>query len=187
MKPRPAAAPPPVPCAALRCRLGPLVGILASSSFRPLCGRLGLVATGAAGIWLQLACLLAGVLPSVAAALGAAVLPRLRLMMLVWGLTLSRYGLWTFDLSVNQIIQETAEPASLGAVNGVQGALQALFQMLAYLAGALNPSLHKFVWLMAGSCCVVATAAMLYTAYAVHPACCCHHKRQQRWQMCSLP
>lgn len=86
------------------------------------------MATGAVSIWLQLACLLAAVLPAVAAALGAALGARARLLALVWGLVLSRFGLWSFDLAANQLIQESADHASLATVNGVQGSLQSLFQ-----------------------------------------------------------
>ena len=143
------------------------MGIPASLAFPLLCRWPGLVPAGALSVWLQLACLLAGVLPNVAAALGVASAERLRTSVLTWGLVLSRCGLYTFDLAVNQVIQETTEPGSLGTVNGVQGALQSLFEMVAYLAGALAPSLDQFVWLMAASCGMVATAAVLFTVYAI--------------------
>lgn len=68
-------------------------------------------------------------------------------------------------------LQETVDHASLGAVSGVQGSLQSLLQMGAYLAGVLHPSTQQFPWLMAGSCCVVAAAAALVTAFAVRSAC----------------
>ena len=80
-------------------RLGALSGILATVTFPPLHRRLGLVATGGFSIWLQLACLLAGVAPALAAALGAAVGAGPRMYALVWGLVLSRFGLWSFDLA----------------------------------------------------------------------------------------
>ena len=44
-------------------------------------------------------------------------------------------------------------------------------QMLAYLAGVLVPATQHFVWLMAGSCCVVATAALLFTSFAARSGC----------------
>lgn len=187
-------------------RLGALSGILATVTFPPLHRCLGLVATGSLSIWLQLACLLAGVAPALAAALGAAVGAAPRMYGLVWGLVLSRFGLWSFDLAgewkpggagcscavasqaatcaahvgcrlasslgsavhmgqrragaclaqlftrqnqpvpspgsttdqpsplllpcaANQLIQETVEHSALGAVSGVQGSLQSLFQV----------------------------------------------------------
>lgn len=44
-------------------------------------------------------------------------------------------------------------------------------QMLAYLAGVLLPATGDFLFLMAGSCCIVALAAALYTAFAVRARC----------------
>lgn len=80
-------------------RLGALSGILATVTFPPLHRGLGLVATGSLSIWLQLACLLAGVGPALGAALGTAVGAAPRMYALVWGLVLSRFGLWSFDLA----------------------------------------------------------------------------------------
>ncbi|KAI3430443.1 hypothetical protein D9Q98_005038 [Chlorella vulgaris] len=152
--------------------LGAASGILATLTFPPLHRRLGLVATATLSIWLQLACLLAAVVPSVAAAaLGAGIRPLVRRYALVCGLVLSRFGLWSFDLAVTQLMQETCQHASLGAVNGVQGSVQSLFQMLAFGAGVLLPATDSFVWLMAGSCGVVALAAALCTAFALRTSC----------------
>lgn len=50
------------------------------------------------------------------------------MLALVWGLVLSRFGLWSFDLAVNQLLQESVDAGSLGAVSGVQGSLQSFFQ-----------------------------------------------------------
>lgn len=164
-------------------RLGALSGILATITFPPLHRCMGLVATGGLSVWLQLACLLAGVAPAVAAALGAGIAAQPHMYALVWGLVLSRFGLWSFDLAgglgsrgqalqhlcchlflqhsnsagsvdnaalqspttcdlvsdcmhmhahpwpaANQLIQETVDHSALGAVSGVQGSLQSLFQ-----------------------------------------------------------
>ena len=49
--------------------------------------------------------------------------------------------------------------------------LTLLPQMLAYLAGVLVPATDDFVYLIAGSCCAVAAAAALYTAFALHVSC----------------
>ncbi|GAB4820184.1 hypothetical protein N2152v2_007230 [Parachlorella kessleri] len=150
---------------------GALSGVLATLTFPTLQHTAGLVATGAGAIWLQLACLLVATAPAVASLLGLAVGSRAVLLCLVWGLVLSRFGLWTFDLAVNQLIQESVEHSQLGSINGVQGSLQSLCQMLAYAAGAVVWQPEKFAWLMAASCVVVATAAALYTAFAVLSQC----------------
>jgi hypothetical protein len=44
-------------------------------------------------------------------------------------------------------------------------------QMLAFGAGVLLPATDSFVWLMAGSCGVVALAAALCTAFALRTSC----------------
>lgn len=109
--------------------------------------------------------------PAVAAAAGASVGSSARVYALVWGLVLSRFGLWSYDLAANQLIQESVDHGSLGAVSGVQGSLQSLLQMLAYLAGVLQPTTQQFPLLMAGSCCVVGVAAVLVTAFSLRSAC----------------
>ncbi len=57
-----------------------------------------------------------------------------------------------------------ADPVTAGAVSGVQGSLQSAFQTLSYAVGIAVPRAEDFSWLMAGSCCVVAAAAALYTS-----------------------
>ena len=54
---------------------------------------------------------------------------------------------------------------SAGAVSGVQSSLQSAFQTLSYAVGIAVPRAEDFAWLMAGSCCVVAAAATLYTSF----------------------
>jgi len=95
-------------------RFGALSGVLATLTFPALQHTASLVATGAGAIWLQLACLLVATVPAVASLLGLAVGSRAVLLCLVWGLVLSRFGLWTFDLAVNQLIQESVEHSQLG-------------------------------------------------------------------------
>jgi len=90
---------------------------------------------------------------------------------LVAGLILSRFGLWAFDLAVNQMIQETAEPEALGAVMGVQGSLQSLCQLLAYTAGVVVSQPERFPLLIAGSVGVVTMVALLFSSFAVRSRC----------------
>jgi len=52
-----------------------------------------------------------------------------------------------------------------GAASGVQSSLQSAFQTLSYAVGIAVPRAEDFTWLMAGSCCVVAAAATLYTSF----------------------
>lgn len=97
-----------------RCRFGALSGVAATLTFAALQRSVGLVGTGASAIWLQLACLLCATAPAVAGLLIGTAGGRGGLYALVWGLVVSRFGLWTFDLSVNQLIQEEVEHSVLG-------------------------------------------------------------------------
>lgn len=54
-----------------------------------------------------------------------------------------------------------------GAVSGVQGSLQSLFQTLAYGVGIVVHRAEDFTWLMAASCCVVAAAAGAFTTFVL--------------------
>lgn len=151
-------------------------GILATLAFPPLHRSLGLVSTGAAAVWAQLACLTAALLPQLllpaaaaAAAGGGGGDPALPFLLV--GLVLSRFGLWGFDLAVNQLVQESVAPEALGAVSGAQSSLQNLAQLLAYSAGVAVWQPEQFALLMAGSVGAVAAAAALYTAFALRASC----------------
>lgn len=93
---------------------------MATLTFPPMQRCAGLVPTGCLSIWLQLACVLAATLPSLLALMGLHVSTAGALYSLVGGLVLSRFGLWQFDLSANQLIQEGVAEGELGTVCGVQ-------------------------------------------------------------------
>jgi solute carrier family 40 (iron-regulated transporter), member 1 len=56
-------------------------------------------------------------------------------VMLIAGVCLSRIGLWVFDISVTQLMQEHIPAPIRGLVGGVQQSLNALFTLLAYAIG----------------------------------------------------
>ena len=78
----------------------------------------GLEMSGALGVWLQFGfCLLSTVpvLP-IAAGLSQTVSTRL----IAAGLVFSRMGLWLFDLSVSQMLQEQIDNSALGKLSAIQ-------------------------------------------------------------------
>lgn len=159
---------------------GALSGIASTLVFPLLHRRWGLVKTGVAAIWVQLLCLIAAAVPAVVTAaanlaagggIAASSPPPLITRLVVAGLVFSRFGLWGFDLAVNQIMQETISDSALGSVTGVQGSLQSLFQMLAYVAGVVVWQPQRFPFLMAGSVGVVGVAAAIFSGYAVSSGC----------------
>ncbi|KAK9837511.1 hypothetical protein WJX81_007687 [Elliptochloris bilobata] len=150
---------------------GALAGIGATFAYPRLHAAVGVEASGALGIWLQLACLLAAVAPAALARLGWAQ-PGASVAVaraLVAALAASRAGLWLFDLAVGQMLQERVLPQELGVVNGVQSSAQMVFQSLSYVAGLFVWQPQVFEWLMFGSCAVVLFAAIIYTVF-VHAA-----------------
>eukprot|EP00887_Chlorella_sp_A99_P000187 scaffold13.g187.t1 len=146
--------------------LGAVSGIAATVVFPHAQRWVGLLVAGAASAWLQWVCVVAATAPSLAAALGAGVGGAAARYALVGGLVLSRFGLWSFDLCANQLIQELVPPGQLGAVAGCQGALQSGFQMLAYVAGVVVWQPQRFPLLMAGSCAAVTLAAATFSGVA---------------------
>ena len=53
------------------------------------------------------------------------------------------------------------------AVSGVQASLESACLTASYAIGIAVPRAEDFIWLMAGSCCVVTIAAALYTTYSL--------------------
>jgi iron-regulated transporter 1 len=77
----------------------------------------------------------------------------------------SRFGLWGFDLTVTQLLQERIVPSEkVGAVNGTHAALQNAFDALAALACVVLPGPEDFVWLICFSLASVTIAASLHTS-----------------------
>ena len=67
------------------------------------------------GIWCQTLALWAGITPSLLLKGGWALPNALITYSLVGGLVISRFGLWTFDLAVSQLLQEWVADSELGA------------------------------------------------------------------------
>lgn len=82
-------------------------------------------------------------------------------LLLVGGVGVSRLGLWGFDLSVQQLLQERS---SKGAIMGVQKSLEASFGTTAALLGVLFPQPSQFQYLAFGSWFAVFSAALLHSS-----------------------
>jgi len=141
--------------------LGAVSGVAATFAFPTLQTRVGLDVTGIIGIWFQLCCLLVAVSPLVIEHIHT--IPDIIVIhVLTVGLVASRFGLWLFDLTINQMLQERVAKEAIGAVSGVQGSLCSLFTTLSFAAGMVVWDPNRFVILMYGSCIVVMLAASLY-------------------------
>lgn len=134
--------------------LAALFGILATTTTPHLVQRLGVESAGIRYIWFMWGCILMCTL----AAFLAFKNPNF-LWIVIASVILSRFGLWGFDLCITQMLQERVE--HIGAVNGVQVALQNVFDALAALSCVLLPD--RFEVLILGSFGSVTVAALLHT------------------------
>ena len=74
----------------------------------------GLLRTGLLGIFIQLTCLVVAVSPALLSLVGTRIASAAATHILVGGLVASRFGLWTFDLCMTQLLQEWVLTQELG-------------------------------------------------------------------------
>ena len=84
---------------------------------------------------------------------------------LVAGVTLSRVGLWGFDLSAQMIVQDQVEYDQRGAFSTTEASFQNLFEMLSYVTTLIFSRPDQFKWPVIISTIAVYTAGSLYTFY----------------------
>jgi iron-regulated transporter 1 len=83
------------------------------------------------------------------------------------GLCSSRFGLWAFDLALSQIMQETVAADQVGVINGTADSLMDFMFLCSFLLTTIFPDPAKFMWPVLVSFGSVATAALLFTRYAI--------------------
>lgn len=142
---------------------GALFGLLSTAIFPFAAPRLSLPALAAGSVLFQLAFITLGAVPLV---LGA--LPSRDSLLYVFqgGTAVSRLGLWLADLAITQLIQETSAAAELGAVQGTQRSVCAVFELLSYVATLVFAQPAQFPILMLGSLGAVALSAAICAHYA---------------------
>jgi hypothetical protein len=85
--------------------------------------------------------------------------------MLLFGMALSRFGLWLFDLSINQIIQESVAEEERGLVGGVQNSLNQIFQLSKFGLVIFLPKMDTYGYLAIVSYVAVLIGFILFTIY----------------------
>jgi len=80
-------------------------------------------------------------------------------------LAMSRFGLWGFDLSVTQIMQEQVPVGVIGVVNGVQGSLCEMFQIIMYALTLWITNPADFWILVSAAISNVCLAALIYNLW----------------------
>ncbi|KAE8099092.1 hypothetical protein FH972_017100 [Carpinus fangiana] len=136
-----------------------VIGISATFVYPVLQSRISTIRTGLWSIWSQWTCLLVcvgsiWVKNSVLAA-----------YMLMAGVATSRLGLWMFDLSVIQQMQDNVPEAERCVVGGVQNSLQSILDLMTYVMGIIISNPQDFWKLTLISFVLVTLAAFLYTFY----------------------
>lgn len=81
------------------------------------------------------------------------------------GIILARFGLWIFDLSIQQRVQETVPEDQRGAVGGVMNAMNSVMDMLHYVLVIVAPRPEHFNILTFLSFGMVTLGAVLYAVY----------------------
>ena len=90
----------------------------------------------------------------------------LSLSVLMTGVILARFGLWGFDLTITQLIQESVLESERGIFNGVHSALNNLMDLLMYVLVIIFPQFNKFGLLVIISVFTTFSCYVMYCVYA---------------------
>ncbi|XP_077584550.1 solute carrier family 40 member 1 [Stigmatopora nigra] len=82
------------------------------------------------------------------------------------GVIAARVGLWSFDLTVTQLIQENVIESERGVINGVQNSMNYLLDLLHFIMVILAPNPEAFGLLVIISVSFVATGHIMYFYFA---------------------
>ncbi|XP_050212361.1 solute carrier family 40 member 2-like [Mercurialis annua] len=139
--------------------LSAIIGIAATIVYPFLQSRILSQRAGLWSIWSQWTCLLI--------CIGSIWVQNRHLAayMLMAGVATSRLGLWMFDLSVTQQMQDHIAESDRCIVGGVQNSLQSIFDLLGYLMGILISNPRDFWLLTLLSFAAVTLTAALYSMY----------------------
>lgn len=142
-----------------------VAGLTGTLLFPIISSKLGLVRTGSWSIWFEFVCLIPVVVALyVGAPIGATHTPTWNAFLLFGGMAFSRIGLWIFDLTQLQILQESLEShPRKNRLTSFQYILQNIFDMTKYALtmGLARPS--EFRWAGLVSVIAVFVGGLLYT------------------------
>ena len=89
----------------------------------------------------------------------------IELIFMLLGVICCRIGLWTFDLAVQQLVQEKVIEEERGVVSGVMNAMNSIMDMLHYVLVIAAPRPEHFRILTVISVGMVTLGLILYAAY----------------------
>ncbi|XP_063780877.1 solute carrier family 40 protein member 1-like [Pseudophryne corroboree] len=87
------------------------------------------------------------------------------IILLFSGVILARVGLWSFDLTVTQLLQENIPESERGVVNGVQSSMNYLMDLVHFIMVILAPQPQQFGLLVIISILFVITGHTMYFFY----------------------
>ncbi|KAF7709149.1 solute carrier family 40 member 1 [Silurus meridionalis] len=117
----------------------------------------------------------------------------LSVSLLFAGVIAARMGLWSFDLTVTQLIQENVAEAERGIINGVQNSMNYLLDLLHFIMVILAPNPEAFGLLVIISVSFVAMGHIMYFRFAFKSLgtrlflCCSPEQKQTDSDSPSLP
>ncbi|XP_041057052.1 solute carrier family 40 member 1 isoform X1 [Carcharodon carcharias] len=82
------------------------------------------------------------------------------------GIIAARVGLWSFDLTVTQLIQENVDESERGIINGVQDSMNYLLDLVHFIMVILAPNPEAFGVLVIISTSFVAMGHLMYFRFA---------------------
>lgn len=93
-------------------------------------------------------------------------IPLVSVILLFAGVIAARVGLWSFDLTVTQLLQENVIESERGVINGVQNSMNYLLDLLHFIMVILGPNPEAFGLLVLISVSFVAMGHMMYFRFA---------------------
>uniref|UniRef100_A0A2K6BLB6 Solute carrier family 40 member n=1 Tax=Macaca nemestrina TaxID=9545 RepID=A0A2K6BLB6_MACNE len=92
--------------------------------------------------------------------------PIISVSLLFAGVIAARIGLWSFDLTVTQLLQENVIESERGIINGVQNSMNYLLDLLHFIMVILAPNPEAFGLLVLISVSFVAMGHIMYFRFA---------------------
>ncbi|KAG9468821.1 hypothetical protein GDO78_021887 [Eleutherodactylus coqui] len=93
-------------------------------------------------------------------------IPLTSVCLLFAGVIAARVGLWSFDLTVTQLLQENVIESERGIINGVQNSMNYLLDLLHFIMVILGPNPEAFGLLVLISVSFVAMGHIMYFRFA---------------------
>ncbi|CAJ0955299.1 unnamed protein product [Ranitomeya imitator] len=117
-------------------------------------------------------------------------IPLTSVSLLFAGVIAARIGLWSFDLTVTQLLQENVIESERGIINGVQNSMNYLLDLLHFIMVILGPNPEAFGLLVLISVSFVAMGHVMYFRFAyknlgVQLFTCSTSDRKKQWQVIS--